>query len=175
MYGFRRARAADASRNLAKTAIQVVLFWGTFLFVLPAIVVAVEMKLGWPQFPSAAGRVVAVLAFAAASVLGLASALTMATKGQGTPLPYDAPRALVTDGPYAWIRNPMAVAGMAQGAAVALWYGSVSVLAYVIAGGVLWHVVVRPVEEQDLIQTFGGPYTRYRTRVPLWWPRRPRV
>ena len=174
MYGFRRARPAPAARNLAKTSVQIVLFWGTFLFVLPALVVAVERSLGWPQFPSGVTRIAAVVLFAAASVLGLASAIAMATTGQGTPLPYDAPRALVTGGPYAWIRNPMAAAGMAQGAAVALWYGSVAVLAYVVAGGVLWHAVVRPVEEQDLVDAFGDAYSRYRTRVPLWWPRLPR-
>ena len=174
MYGFRRARPAPAARNLAKTAIQVVLFWGTFLFVLPAIVVAIERSLGWRQFPTDTARIAAVVIFAAASALGLASALTMATRGHGTPLPYDAPRTLVTGGPYAWVRNPMAVAGMGQGAAVALWYGSIAVLAYVIAGGVFWHVVVRPVEEQDLVQAFGEPYLRYRVRVPLWWPRAPR-
>ena len=174
MYGFRRARPAPAGRNLAKTSVQIVLFWGTFLFVLPALVVALERSLGWPQFPSGVTRIAAVVLFAAASLLGLSSAIAMATTGQGTPLPYDAPRALVTGGPYAWIRNPMAAAGMAQGAAVALWYGSVAVLTYVVAGGVFWHAVVRPVEEVDLVQAFGEPYIRYRTRVPLWWPRRPR-
>ena len=69
----------------------------------------------------------------------------------------------------------MAAAGMGQGAAVALWYGSIAVLAYVIAGGVIWHVAVRPLEEQDLVQVFGEPYIRYQSRVPLWWPRRPRA
>ncbi|HET9371943.1 MAG TPA: methyltransferase [Vicinamibacterales bacterium] len=175
MYGFRRARPAESSRNVAKTAIQIVFFWGTFLVMLPAIVAAFERDAGVPQFPTSAGRVVAALAFIGASVLGLASAFTMATTGKGTPLPYDAPRRLVTTGPYAWIRNPMAAAGMGQGAAVALWYGSIAVLAYVIAGGVIWHVAVRPLEEQDLVQVFGEPYIRYQSRVPLWWPRRPRA
>ena len=69
-----------------------------------------------------------------ASALGLASAAAIATQGDGTPLPIDAPRRLVVSGPYAWVRNPMAVAGIAQGFGVALWHGSWVVAFYVIAG-----------------------------------------
>jgi protein-S-isoprenylcysteine O-methyltransferase Ste14 len=95
----------------------------------------------------------------------------MALRGRGTPLPLDAARVLVVTGPYAWVRNPMAVAGLAQGAAVALWHGSAVVGAYVVAGGLFWHIVVRPLEEANLAHTFGRSFEEYRDRVPLWWPR----
>jgi protein-S-isoprenylcysteine O-methyltransferase Ste14 len=67
----------------------------------------------------------------------------------------------------------MAVAGLAQGFAVALWHGSFAVLLYVVAGGVLWHVAVRPFEEADLEREFGPAFVEYKSRVPLWVPRRP--
>lgn len=76
-------------------------------------------------------------------------------------------------GPYAWVRNPMALAGLAQGAAVACWHGSVVVAAYVLVGGLVWHFLARPLEEHDLAQAFGADFERYRSRVPLWIPRRP--
>jgi protein-S-isoprenylcysteine O-methyltransferase Ste14 len=66
----------------------------------------------------------------------------------------------------------MAVAGLSQGAAVALWLGSPLVLAYVLAGGLAWHRLVRPIEEAYLAATFGDEYRSYRARVPLWLPRR---
>ena len=174
MYWFRRARPGPPSWNLAKTITQIVVFWGVFLFIIPPSLVALAARAGIPATPFLAGRVLAVFLFASASALGLWSALTIAMEGEGTPLPLDSPRRLVSTGPYAWVRNPMAIAGLAQGIAVALWHGSPVVAAYVIAGGLLWHVFVRPLEEADLARTFGEAFVQYRQGVPLWLPRRPR-
>ena len=171
MTWFRRAEPAPSSWNLFKTALQVVFFWGVFLFVLPPLVVAASARAGIGAGPSAATRAAGSIIFLLASGLGLGSAYAIATQGDGTPLPIDAPRRLVIRGPYAYVRNPMAVAGMAQGIGVALWHGSWPVAAYVAAGGLVWHVVVRPIEEADLAQRFGSAFARYRNDVPLWWPR----
>lgn len=172
MRWFRRARPAPARWNVLKTAGQILVFWGVFLFLIPPWLVDLSSRAGLLPHPSATGRIAAAILFAVASALGLVSAATMAVRGRGTPLPLDGARVLVVTGPYAWVRNPMAVAGIAQGAAVALWHGSVLVGAYVVAGGLFWHVVVRPLEEADLVRTFGTPFEAYRDRVPLWWPRR---
>jgi protein-S-isoprenylcysteine O-methyltransferase Ste14 len=152
---------------------QVVVFWGLFLFVLPPLLVSLAATLGHEPRPTPFLRATGVALFAVASSIGLLSAFTMAVQGMGTPLPLDGPRALVVTGPYAWVRNPMAVAGLAQGFAVALWHGSVAVLLYVVAGGVVWHVAVRPFEEADLLREFGPAFVEYRNRVRLWVPRRP--
>jgi protein-S-isoprenylcysteine O-methyltransferase Ste14 len=65
----------------------------------------------------------------------------------------------------------MAVAGIGQGVAVALWLGSWVVLLYALAGAVLWHVAIRPAEERDLAARFGSAYRAYRSAVRLWLPR----
>jgi protein-S-isoprenylcysteine O-methyltransferase Ste14 len=172
MQWIRRARPATTSWYLVKTAIQIVVFWGVFLFLLPAVVLDLSSRLDVPTDPFPMSRIIAVLLFAGASTLGLLSGFTMAVRGQGTPLPFDAARTLVIAGPYQRVRNPMAIAGLAQGVAVALWHGSVAVLLYVAAGGLLWHCVVRPYEEADLARTFGAEFLEYKARVPLWIPRR---
>ena len=74
-------------------------------------------------------------------------------------------------GPYAYVRNPMAMAGLAQGAAVGLGFGSWSVLGYVIVGGLIWDRLVRPAEEANLKATFGLAYKQYRNKVKCWRPR----
>jgi protein-S-isoprenylcysteine O-methyltransferase Ste14 len=167
---FRRAQPAATSALLLRTLVQLTVFWGVFLFIVPPVLARLERSLAPGVAFSSQGAVAAAI-FLVASALGLGSAWTMVTVGRGTPLPLDGPRELVARGPYAVVRNPMAVAGLAQGAAVGLWLGSWLVLAYVVVGGVLWHVFVRPVEEADLLATFGEAYRGYRTRVPLWLPR----
>jgi protein-S-isoprenylcysteine O-methyltransferase Ste14 len=160
---FREARPAGPAWNVTKTLLQTCVFWGVFLFVVPWALggrgaFAPQPRLG-------------VALFAVASAVGLASAWTMATRGEGTPLPLDHPRRLVVTGPYRVVRNPMAVAGLAQGWAVGLFLGSYVVLAYCLAGAVVWHFGVRPFEERHLLATFGGEYEDYRRRVRCWLPR----
>lgn len=168
---FRRARPAAMSWNVAKTVVQIAVVWGTTLLVIPMGIVAVQSRLGWP-FVELPGQVPAGGSlFAAFSSLGLWSGYTMATRGDGTPLPLDAPRALVTAGPYAHVRNPMALAGLGQGLAVTFMTGSLMMLLYVILGGVIWQWIVRPVEEEDMAAAFGMEFVRYRDAVRCWIPR----
>lgn len=168
--GFRNARPAPRRRYLARTALQILVFWGLFLGVVPAIIATLEQRwelhVAFPPVVSVAGIVILLLA----SALGLSSALAMATRGDGTPLPSDATTRLVVDGPYRFVRNPMAVAGIVQGAAVGLLLQSWLVVGYAIAGSVLWNTLVRPVEEADLESKFGEEYRAYRSRVRCWVP-----
>ena len=169
----REARPATAWWNVGKTLAQIVLFWSTFLFILPALVYWLEgaVGLGNLRFAGPAWRVAGVAVFAAASVLGFTSGMVMAVRGRGTPLPADCARALVVAGPYRYVRNPMAIAGLSQGAGVGLYVGSPLVLAYVLAGGLLWNYGVRPWEEADLARRFGEPFVQYRNAVKCWLPR----
>lgn len=153
------------------TALQIVIFWGTFLWVLPMAIGELEQRLGGWSVRFAGQEVIAVVLFAFASCLGLSSAMAMNWYGRATPLPTATPAHLVERGPYAWIRNPMACAGIVQGIAVGLGMGSPSVMVYALLGGIVWHVVVRPVEESDMRQRFGPVYDAYRQRVGLWIPR----
>ena len=98
---------------------------------------------------------------------------TMAVKGCGTPLPLDTAARLVLAGPYRYVRNPMAVGGLAQGFAVSLWLGSWLTAGYVLSGLLFWQVLVRPIEERELADRFGEPYEDYRKAVRCWWPRIP--
>ena len=168
---FRQAAPTTASALLTRTALQLVAFWGLFLFVLPPLIARLDRGvIDAERIPYR--RPAAAALFVLASSLGVASALTMVMRGRGTPLPLDGPRHLVVTGPYARVRNPMAIAGLTQGAAMALWLASPLVLVYVLAGGVAWHRLVRPVEEAHLLASFGDEYHAYRGRVPLWLPRR---
>ncbi|GMV83823.1 MAG: hypothetical protein AMXMBFR7_50070 [Planctomycetota bacterium] len=169
---FRRAAPSRTARHIAATLLQVAAFWTFFLFVVPVGVAHVEAGVGWPDRFSFSGQQgVAVALFMAMSGVGLTSGMTMAARGQGTPLPFDAPNALVFSGPYAYLRNPMVVAGLGQGLAVSLWMGSWAVVAYVLTGGAIWQFLVRPAEERDLVTLHGDSYRRYCDAVPCWVPR----
>lgn len=169
----RRAAPAPTTWNVVKTLAQTVAFWGVFLLLLPRLVYAVETAVlgeAW-RFAGTASRSAGIVLFALFGTLGLSCGLLIAVRGHGTPLPLDAPRTLVVAGPYRFVRNPMAVAGIGQGLAVGLMLGSPAVLLYALAGAFVWHGVARPWEERDLVAWFGEPYLAYRRAVRCWWPR----
>jgi protein-S-isoprenylcysteine O-methyltransferase Ste14 len=173
-FAFRPAAGAPtATTHVASTAKQIAVFWGFFLVVLPLLAAALEhrwaLSVPFPAFALPVG--VAVLA--AASALGIWSAYVMSTLGSGTPLPSRMPNVLVIAGPYRWVRNPMAVAGIVQGAAVGLILSSWLVVGYAVAGSLVWNYIIRPHEEADLEQRFGDAFRAYRRAVRCWLPRKP--
>lgn len=156
---------------LVWTFAQTVIFWSVFLWILPNGIVELESRLGWNAFVHTGQFFLSISLLVGASLLGAWSGITMAIVGDGTPLPTAAAPKLVVRGPYRFVRNPMALAGITQGVAVGWWMGSSSVIAYSIVGAFVWHWFVHPVEETDLMVRFGDGYVRYKEVVGLWVPR----
>ncbi len=170
---FRSAASRAPRRHVAATLAQIVVFWTLFLLVVPQLLAALDDQLPViPRFSLPGQGLLAGTLFTPCSLLGLVCGLTMSRRGAGTPLPFDATNHLVCKGAYGHIRNPMVIAGLGQGLAVALWLGSWIVVAYVILGGLIWQYVVRPAEERDLHEKFGSEYAQYQQNVRCWLPRR---
>jgi protein-S-isoprenylcysteine O-methyltransferase Ste14 len=168
----RPATARGRGANRVRTAIQLIFFWVIFLAVIPRRIRALERSLGVPSLPAPQPTGAPWALFGLASGLGLASAYAMSTHGDGTPLPVDCARRLVVAGPYRFVRNPMAIAGLTQGACVGWALRSPLTLLYVAIGGALWDALVRPAEEIDLAQRFGAEYQDYQRQVRCWVPAR---
>ena len=101
------------------------------------------------------------------------SFLAFVFRGRGTPAPFDPPRALVVDGPYGFVRNPMYLGAILSLAGAAVYYRSFGLTAYA-AGFVAWaHLFVVFYEEPRLRRTFGEGYAAYCRSVDRWLPRRP--
>ena len=166
-----RATAMSKTAAICWTFSQILIFWSVFLWILPKGIVELGQKFGLPAFAHAHQHLAATCLFLAASVLGLTSAITMATCGNGTPLPTATTHRLVVAGPYRFLRNPMALAGFVQGVAAGWFFGSYAVIVYSLTGVFVWHVFVRPVEERDLQRRFGDSYSQYQQTVWLWVPR----
>jgi protein-S-isoprenylcysteine O-methyltransferase Ste14 len=112
------------------------------------------------------------LLIAAGIALYLACAFWgFALRGRGTPLPMDAPKKLVVNGPYRIVRNPMywSVAFVMLGEAAVFRSFALVELAAAFALGVILFVLLY--EEPTLREKFGEEYEAYRKRVPRWLPR----
>ena len=167
---FREARASSTNFVMLKTFVQIAVVWTLILVLIPYLISLVEWKLGIPNLEFAYQRPIAVVLFLAISSLGVWSAYVMSRVGKGTPLPLDHAPNFVVSGPYAFVRNPMAVSGIGQGLAVALFLGSPLVALYALTGSLIWQLVFRPLEEDDLGRRFGPAYFEYKKSVRCWIP-----
>jgi len=83
------------------------------------------------------------------------------------------PQALVTVGPFAWTRNPIALSHAAALIGLSAWLGSVSAVIIILLLGTPVHYAMLQ-EERTLESRFGDAYRSYRDAVPRWLPRRPK-
>lgn len=170
MIFFRPAPSASVFRNAACTLAQTVGMWGVFLGLLPALVLVAQERAGIARFEPGTGALVAAGLFWAAGLTGIYCGTLFVRYGAGTPFPLDETTRLVIVGPYRFIRNPMAILGIFQGAMVGWWLGSWPVMVYAACGTLAWHWLARPYEELDMERRFGAPYLAYKQAVRNWVP-----
>lgn len=164
------------TRLRERASLQVVCAGGVLFWLVPSI--AFELDSGWNQvlhLPFWRLSLGAQLMLMVA-VLGVRAVMEFVQRGNGTPLPYDPPRQLVSSGPYSYVRNPMqlSMALVFVVAAVTLWnpwlVGAAVVATFYGAGLAEWH------ENLELEERFGEQWISYRARVRPWLPRlRPHV
>ena len=167
---FIRPSATQSTALLwAKSLLNAALFFLVFMVVLPWAASRLLPVL-LPVPPIAQTWVAGALV-----VMGVASWLvcldSFSRRGQGTPFPADAPRQLVTSGPFAMVRNPIMLAELAVIWAEALHFTNLGLFVYAALASLAGHLAAVYVEEPELRQRFGSAYDEYCRRVPRWLPR----
>jgi protein-S-isoprenylcysteine O-methyltransferase Ste14 len=111
------------------------------------------------------------LVFLAVGVAGLAWCFALFSRlGRGTPNPAMPPEALVTEGPYAWTRNPIALSHAIALIGLSMFLGSISAAVIVVLLAFPVHLAMLQ-EERTLEARFGDAYRMYKASVPRWIPR----
>lgn len=92
-------------------------------------------------------------------------------KGRGTPAHFDPPKALIINGLYRYVRNPIYLGALTILLGYILWFGSPWVTLYSLFAFLGFHFLIIFIEEPMLRNTFGAAYDEYRKNVPRWIPR----
>jgi protein-S-isoprenylcysteine O-methyltransferase Ste14 len=160
----------DDRHLIGRASLQVIAFSILLVLLIPAVALegtgtTIARIDGPPWLLSIAVQLIAIPA-----ILGLAAVQEFVTRGNGTPVPFDPPKTLVTTGPYAYVTNPMQLSAIVCLMAVAVAVGSIwvaiaAVVAHVYSAGIAeWD------EGEDLRRRFGDSWTAYRARVRSWCP-----
>lgn len=111
-----------------------------------------------------------VLIFIGLTVAGSCVSV-FATRGEGTPAPFDPPQKFVANGPYRYVRNPMYLGALCALIGGGLMTQSISVLLLALAAFILVNVFILVYEEPSLQQRFGDSYSEYCRRINRWIPK----
>jgi protein-S-isoprenylcysteine O-methyltransferase Ste14 len=127
---------------------------------------------GWVlPIPSVIGLVLVIITGA----FFLLIVATLALKGFGAPFFIALSRKLAADWLYGWTRNPMALAGLALFLSLGIWFQSALFELWVlIVFAPAYLFFVKVYEERELEIRFGASYLEYKSRTPMFFPRKPR-
>jgi len=86
-------------------------------------------------------------------------------KTKGTPVPVNPPPQLVTNGPYAYSRNPMMTGLFMVMAGIGIYFGSIT-LTFVMTPLFIFMSILefRYIEEPELTKRFGKEYVEYKRK-----------
>jgi len=154
-----------------RAVLYMIIIGGGWLIILPFGIVFLERG----HFALLLRRTLLVGSGLTIGGMGLGLALTagyhLIVHGRGTPLPLDPPQRLVTTGPYAYVRNPQAIAMLLMVLGEIL----------VVQSWLLWCLLpltllyleglVGPWEERQLMGKHGERYLHYQRQVRKWLPR----
>ena len=160
---------------MLRHALAILLLPGTVVVLVPALVVrqteAVSVGWGLPGGLRIVPVVLGTILLAVGAALVVWTVALFVRLGRGTLAPWDPTSALVVEGPYRYVRNPMisGVLFLLLGEAALL--GSVPLLVWFVAVAGVNAIYMPLVEEPGLVRRYGVEYERYRAAVPRWLPR----
>jgi protein-S-isoprenylcysteine O-methyltransferase Ste14 len=146
-------------------------FYALLIFSFIVVALEVDRLLGIEDiFPRSLSIILSLPLFAFALFLLGWSVLNF-FRARGTPVPFNPPPRLVTNGPYAYVRNPMLTGIFALLFGFGVLLGSLSLLAIFTPLFILINVwELKVVEEPELIRRLGDDYIAYRKRTPMFIP-----
>src|SRR5665648_185942 len=93
-------------------------------------------------------------------------------KVKGTPVPFNPPPKLVTTGPYSYIRNPMLSGVFMLMFGFGILFRSISLVFIFTPLFILFNFLeLKTIEELELEKRLGKDYSKYKKRVPMFFPR----
>jgi len=166
--GIRPSTTKSTAALWGKSLLNAGLFFAIFMVALPWLA---QWLLPTPvPLPSWIRTGGGATLFAGGVIVWICCLDVFSRRGRGTPFPLDAPRHLVTIGPFGVTRNPIMVAELAVIWGEAVYLSALGVFLYAAVVTVAGHLAVVLIEEPELRERFGTEYEAYCRRVPRWIP-----
>ena len=161
------------TRLYYRAALQVAISGMLFLYFFPEIAFTLKPGSGWAillQMPRWEWQLWTQL-ITLLALPGAGAVMEFAVRGEGTPIPYDPPKRLVTSGLYRYCSNPMQICCGLTMLTWALMLRNVWLLLGALVSFIYSAGIAEWDERQDLQPRFGEDWLKYRREVKSWVPR----
>lgn len=166
------AKWTEEDRNLPlRCALLAIMTGGMIFAVIPSLIMH-AMGGTWDVLDRPAWvLLVTFLVLGLVSTIGLTANQSLCLQGDGTPIPLDPTKRLVTTGIYSYVSNPMqlsaALGFLVLGIVLLnIWIMVAALMAWIfVQGMVRWH------HRHDLLKRFPTGWPEYKENVPEWCPR----
>ncbi|WP_413662110.1 methyltransferase family protein [Microbulbifer sp. CNSA002] len=166
------AQWTSANIDLPRRATLLALAYGSLAFFIVPTLIMHTMGGSWAPDQWSIVKIVAItLCLLPCIIMGLSAVHMFVIYGEGTPIPLDRTKHLVTSGLYSYITNPMqlctATFWIVLGAFLQnIFIALAAVMAVIfVLGLVRWH------HRSDLLVRFPKGWPEYKANVPEWLPR----
>jgi len=147
------------------------LFFLSLMTLIVFVSLWVDKLLGLPRFIPELYRFAIGLPIFAIGLFMVVWSVFCFVMARGTPVPFNPPPALVTSGPYTYVRNPMLTGVFIAMFGLGLLLDSIA-LAFIFTplSIVLSVHEIKRIEEPELERRLGSAYIEYKKRVPRFFP-----
>jgi protein-S-isoprenylcysteine O-methyltransferase Ste14 len=166
------ARSTESGQYLSVRCSMLVPAFGGIFLGLPVLLElgnVMQVFVRWSLF-SEIHQLLFVLGIGIFSIPGLAAVRDLALSGEGTPVPLDPPKRLVTHGIYAFVRNPMQISMTLLLLLESLFLWSPWPLVLALLGIIYSEGFARWSESQDMHERFGQVWKNYHQSLRPWAP-----
>lgn len=168
---FNRAATGPRKRRALLTPLAALFIVCVFLLVI-ALSFRMDRFFGFAEFVSKPYNTLISLPFLVCGVSLWLWSVRRFLETKGTPVPVNPPPVLVTDGPYAYSRNPMMTGVFLILAGIGILFGSVFLTFIGTPVFVLVSILAfKHIEEPELEMRFGRAYAEYKKKTPIIVPR----
>ncbi len=166
------AKWTEEDRNLPMRCALLAIMTGGMIFAIVPSLVMQAMGGVWDIIDRPVWAIsLAVVTLGVVSAIGVSANQSLCLQGDGTPIPLDPTKRLVTTGIYAYVSNPMqlsaALVFLVLGVFLMnIWIMAAAVMAWIfVQGMVRWH------HRHDLLKRFPEGWPEYKENVREWRPR----
>jgi len=165
-------KGATSSKKVRRilTSFGVVFFLGIVFMIYLSF--QMDRLLGFPKLiPGRCGLLISLPVLITGFCLWLWSVWKF-MRAKGTPVPFNPPPALVVDGPYAYMRNPMMLGVFMLLIGIGIFSGSLSLTVIFVPAFILIVILeIKYIEEPELEKRLGEEYLEYRKNTPMMIPK----
>ena len=156
-------------RNLL-TPIGIIIF-GTFIFLFVLAALYIDSILNLPKLNLNEWNIVISTSLIIFGLFYVIWSVIHFLKVKGTPVPVNPPPILVSNGPYAYTRNPMLTGIFSLMFGIGFWISSFSLIVIFTPLFILANFLeLKLIEEPELERRLGEKYIEYKKKTPMFIP-----